>query len=118
MVSFLLKPIVPNLDLIMGLIAVSTFPRNVTLIGQSGIFWSSTKMDICHVGPLYPTPTTASGRQGNQHDKPLPDPFSTPKNLMSWLKNNPLFSFVNIFLPHPPSAYKTFHFVQPLGAPF
>ena len=57
MVSLMLKPIVQNLDLIMGLIAVSTFPRNVTLIGQSGIFWSSTKMDMwTRATPLPPQP--------------------------------------------------------------
>ena len=31
--------------------AVSTSPRNVILIDQSGIFWSSTSKVICHVGP-------------------------------------------------------------------
>lgn len=38
MASLVLNPTIPNLDLKPDLIAVSTFSRNVILIGQSGIF--------------------------------------------------------------------------------
>ena len=40
MASLLLKPMIPNLDVIPDLPVVLTFPRNVVLISQSGIFWS------------------------------------------------------------------------------
>ena len=39
---------IPNPDLIPGLIAVLTFPRNVILTNQFGIFWSTPS----HLGPL------------------------------------------------------------------
>ena len=42
MASLTLRPMIPNLDLISDLIAVSILPRNVLLlINQSGIFWSA-----------------------------------------------------------------------------
>ena len=41
MVSLVLKPITPNLDLIPNLLAVLTFTRNAILINQSEIFWSA-----------------------------------------------------------------------------
>ena len=37
-VSLLLKPRIPNLDLIPDPILVSAFPRNVILMGQFGVF--------------------------------------------------------------------------------
>ena len=54
MASLVLKPMIPNLDLITDLIAVMTFPRNVILINESGIFWSNTSKVIYQVGPLHP----------------------------------------------------------------
>ena len=41
MASLVLKPRIPNLDLIPDLIAASTSPRNTRFINQSGIFWST-----------------------------------------------------------------------------
>ena len=41
MVSLVLKPMKPNLDLISNPTAVSTVTRNVILINWSGIFWSA-----------------------------------------------------------------------------
>ena len=41
MASLVLKPMIPNLDLMPYLIAVSAFTRSVTLINQYGIFWSA-----------------------------------------------------------------------------
>lgn len=40
MESFVLKPMMPNLDLIPDLIAHLTCSRNIILIGQSEISWS------------------------------------------------------------------------------
>ena len=37
----MLKPMIPNLDLIPNLTAVLTFTRNVILINQFRIFWSA-----------------------------------------------------------------------------
>ena len=78
MVSLALKPVTPNLDLIPNLLAVSTFTRNVILMNQSEIFWS-TPMS-CHVSPLYPP-----GRRGSLHDKTLAAP-SPPKRKCPDLK--------------------------------
>ena len=41
MVSFVLKPMIPNLDLLSDLIVVLTFVRKILFIGQSEIFWST-----------------------------------------------------------------------------
>lgn len=41
MVSLVPKPVIPNLVLLPDLIAVSTSPRNIVLIYQCGIFWST-----------------------------------------------------------------------------
>ena len=38
MVSLVLKPMIPKLDLIPDPTAASTFPRNIVLIGQFGTF--------------------------------------------------------------------------------
>ena len=40
--SLVLKCTIPNLGLIPELTAALTFPRNVILIGQPGIFWSTS----------------------------------------------------------------------------
>ena len=48
------KPRIPNLDLMPDLIAGSSSLRNVILIDQAEIFWSSTNKVISHVGPLHP----------------------------------------------------------------
>ena len=42
MASFVLKPMILNLDIKPDLITVSTFPRNVILINDPGIFWSAS----------------------------------------------------------------------------
>ena len=36
-----LKSLIPNLDLVPDSITILTYPRNITLIDQSGIFWST-----------------------------------------------------------------------------
>ena len=41
MASPVLKPMITDLDFIPDLTVVLTFPRNVMVIGQSGIFWSA-----------------------------------------------------------------------------
>ena len=41
-VRLALKPVTPNLDVTPDLHVVSTLPRTITLVSQSGIFWSST----------------------------------------------------------------------------
>ena len=53
------------------------------------------------MGVLYPP----EEEEASSILKPLPSSLP-PRKMMSWLKNNPLFSFANIFLPHPPSFYK------------
>ena len=54
MTLLVLKPMIPNLDLICDLIAVSTFPRNVILISQFGDqFLVSTNEVMCPVGPFH-----------------------------------------------------------------
>lgn len=40
MVSLMLKPKIPNQDLIPDLIALLTSPRNIISNNQLGIFWS------------------------------------------------------------------------------
>lgn len=47
---------IPNVDLILDLIAVQTSPRNVILIDQSGICWSSTSKVANQVSPFHPPP--------------------------------------------------------------
>ena len=44
--------------------AVSTSPRNVTLMDQAGIFWWNTSTIICHTCPLHPLEW-----KKNLHDK-------------------------------------------------
>ena len=57
--------------LISDLIAVSASPQNVILINQSGIFWSGTSKEICHLGTLRPYE-----KRGSLRDKT--SSFSTP----------------------------------------
>ena len=42
MVLLVLKPMIPNLDLIYDLTAVSSYPRNVLLVNPSGKFWAAS----------------------------------------------------------------------------
>ena len=35
-------------------VALSPSPGNVILIGESGIFWSSSSEVTCHMGPVHP----------------------------------------------------------------
>lgn len=57
MVSLLLKkPLIPNLDLLPDLIAVSSFPRHRIFIYQSGISWLYTSKVVCQIGPLHHPP--------------------------------------------------------------
>ena len=98
MASLVLKSMIPHLDLIPDLIAVSTSPRSI--INQSGIFCLSTTKVICHKCPLscpYPTPHR---KRGNLPDK-KPLPFSAPPPKRFWSKNHTFFSFVNSFVPQP-----------------
>lgn len=52
MASLVLKPVLPNLDLIPDVIAVSAPPGNIIFINQCGIFWSRNSTVIRQVGPL------------------------------------------------------------------
>ena len=54
MASLVLKPMIPNLDLIPDLTAVSAFPRNVTLIHYSGTFWSALMRSSVQWNPSMP----------------------------------------------------------------
>lgn len=90
MVSLMLKPMTPSLDLIPDLPAVMTFTGNVILTNQGTVFfWSNTSKVICHAGIISSTPN--KGRRGDLHVKALPRPG---------LKG-PFFSFPNRVLAPP-----------------
>ena len=116
MASIFLKPMVPNLDLIPDLIAVSTFTGNVILISQFGSFWSAIII-ICHMDPLHSPPHPAAGRRCSLHDETLAV-TSPHRRRCPGLKIILSILLLNIRCPPPHSSYKTFHFVQPLRAHF
>lgn len=101
MASLVLKPMMPNLDLIPNVIAASTPPRNVVLINSFGIF---NKVN-CHEGPLHPP-----------EEEKITFAFLSPHS--PDLKQPPLFfPFVNSSLSHLPS-YKSLPFCITPQVPF
>ena len=94
MASLVLKPMIPKLDFIPNVIAVSTYTRNVI----NKLVWNflfSTNEVIYHFGPLH----TQEEGESVCMIKPLLFP-PTPKK-MSWPKNNSFFSFANSSLIPP-----------------
>lgn len=103
--SPVLKPVLPNRDLIPNLIAVLTYTKNV--INQLVLnFPFSTNGNL----PLGSSPHTRGSRV-SLHDKTLAVPPRSKKK-MSWTKNNPFCSLVNTSL-----ALTFFNFVQTLREP-
>ena len=100
-------PMMPSLDLILDLVAVSTLPRNVIL--TSGIV--TTKEVICMWALSIHAPDP---RRGNMHDKSFDDPFP-PKRRYPDLEIT-FFLLLITPLSHP-SSYKSC-FVHPLRALF
>lgn len=100
MASLVLMPMIPYLDFISNIIAVSTFTRNVTLIKQRE-FSVGTNHVIYHI-----------------EDKTLANPvlpFPLKEDILC--KNNPFFSSANSSLPYP-SSYKNFPFCAAPQRPF
>ena len=81
------------LDLIPDLMEVSTFPRNLILINQSGIFWSSTACSLSQ-GPKW--------KKRHLHDKTLLFPSLPKEDLFrpSGLKRISSFLLLIVSLPH------------------
>lgn len=103
------KLMIPNLDLIPNLFAVSASPRNVILTNQSEIFWSTISKVICYMGPFHPL----KKEEAICMMKTFPFLFS-PQKVMS-PGPNIIPSFLLLIVPSPyPLHIKTFHLYNPL----
>ena len=94
------------LDLIPDLMEVSTFPRNLILINQSGIFWSSTPCSLSQ-GP--------KRKKRHLHNKTLLFPSHPKEDLFRppGLKRISSFLLLIVSLPHL-SSYKSLPFCTTL----
>ena len=92
MASLVLKPMIPNCDLLLDLLAVSAFTRNGILINQSGIFWS-TSVKSSVTWTLSPT----LGRTSDLHNENLAKFHSSQKRRCPNLKI--ILSFLLLIAP-------------------
>ena len=64
MVSLVLKPRIPNPDLIPELISVPNSPRNIVLVHQCEIFWvRRMRLSVRRASSVFPPPDPRKKRQ-------------------------------------------------------